>query len=661
MYGTVWLISHARRLETLRPPAPFGGGVDSAVYPAGGCLESTLRALRTCLPSRLTGEGQGERRARRNPSRIVEVLASLALTAVLALGATAAYARNVALLIGVGDYGDVRHNLQGPANDVAALRDVLVRRWGFDAVDVHTLVDAQATREGILAALRALPARTAPGDEVLIYFSGHGTSALDGSMEVPLPHGSGAFIPYGVDRSSHAALARGFIVGRTDLQPLLRALDQTGRRVWVISDSCYSGQQVRSLAPADDEALPTRYLPLLSTAGERQMLERNEARAAERPEIEPYPYRAIAFLAASAEGEVAKDIPHAFLRRLPTVDGRPHGAFTDALLRVLEGRLPADLNRDGRLELNEVHRAVAEFMAARAYGHTPQRLPSVGEDDFGLGVRAVLAARGMAASPPDAPPEPLRVALTPGVVPALRSALDAVPGLQAVTTGDADVVLHASKGGVALRTMGGDLLTELPPAAATGRPLRDNLRQLAWAHRLRQVAERHRRGPLAVEVNPPEFGGNFRVGAEIRFVVRPDREAWLLMLNVDSAGRVSVLYPFDRSELRPLQAGRARTIPGPEPVPGIKVKLPEGMDIQMVFAFDAEPPELRTLLSLSSRDPDDARLARLEPMLAAMAGRYTFARNVLRVSGAPRAARGAEQGPVGPGFLTAAVMMETQR
>jgi hypothetical protein len=192
--------------------------------------------------------------------------------------------------------------------------------------------------------------------------------------------------------------------------------------------------------------------------------------------------------------------------------------------------------------------------------------------------------------------------------------------------------------------MGDDLLAELPPAAAFGRPLRDSLRQLAWAHRLRQVAERHRRGALAVEVSPALYGGNFRIGAEIRFVVRPDREAWLLMLNVDSAGRVSVLYPFDRSELRPLQAGRARTIPGADPEPAIKVQPPEGMDIQMVFAFDAEPPELRSLLRLVSADPDDARLARLEPLLASMAGRYTFAQSVLRVSAAPRTAQGPDRG-----------------
>ena len=150
----------------------------------------------------------------------------------------AAQGRNIALLIGVGDYGHARLNLEGPVHDVPALRSVLQRRWGFAEADIVTLVDAQATREAVLRALRDLQWRSGPGDQVLIYFSGHGLSALQGAMEVPVPHGSGAFVPFGVNTQDPAALARGMIVGRTDLQPLLRELDRGGRRVWVVSDSC---------------------------------------------------------------------------------------------------------------------------------------------------------------------------------------------------------------------------------------------------------------------------------------------------------------------------------------------------------------------------------------------------------------------------------------
>jgi hypothetical protein len=121
--------------------------------------------------------------------------------------------------------------------------------------------------------------------------------------------------------------------------------------------------------------------------------------------------------------------------------------------------------------------------------------------------------------------------------------------------------------------------------------------------------------------------------------VRPDRPAWLLLLNVDAAGKVSVLYPYTRAELQPLSAVRARAIPGDSGNDRIQVQAPEGMDVQFAFAFDAEPPQLRDLMGLAGVTPGHARLALLEPMLESMSGRYTFAMSHLRVS-APRVAGG---------------------
>jgi hypothetical protein len=263
--------------------------------------------------------------------------ATLALALACTLSA-AAQARSLALLIGVANYGNAKWNLEGPVHDVNAMRDVLQRRWGFAPGDIRTLTDQQATRDGILAELKALQTRSAPGDDVFIYFSGHGTSALDGTLAVPVPHGSGAFVPFGIKAENQTLSLDQLIVGRTDLLPLLQALDDGGRRVWVVSDSCYSGNQTRSVHAEDSAPLPARAIPLLVNYSEAARLERDEARAAGRTAPPPYPYKNIGFLAASAEGEVAKDIRQADLRRYPTRSGKPQGAMTDALLRVLEAR-----------------------------------------------------------------------------------------------------------------------------------------------------------------------------------------------------------------------------------------------------------------------------------------------------------------------------------
>ncbi|MES2943036.1 MAG: caspase family protein, partial [Pseudomonadota bacterium] len=323
--------------------------------------------------------------------------------------------RRVALLVGVGEYMDTNiPQLEGPPHDVEAMRDVLVRRWGFLPKDIKTLVNREATRANILSELSALSRRSSAGDEVLVFFSGHGTSSLDALSGLPLPHGSGAFVPSDFKRVEGAS-SSGLIVGRTDLVPIYTALEAGGRRIWAISDSCYSGQQVRSVQLVKTATLPQRMIPLLAGKDAREQ-GADMALIAQAPKPEPYPYRATAYLSASAEGERAKDIPKSMLTMVPTFDGKPHGAMTDALLRVLEGQIPGDLDGDGMLTLNEVHRATSEFMDKRAYGHTPQRLPSVEEDGQGIGNRPVLGVRGVAAPPRPDSLQPLRVSL--GAVPA---------------------------------------------------------------------------------------------------------------------------------------------------------------------------------------------------------------------------------------------------
>lgn len=561
------------------------------------------------------------------PARALRLAAALLAVA----AATAVQARGLALIVGVSDYGSRSLNLHGPVNDAEAMRDVLVRRWGFAANDVRVLTDARATKAGILAELRALRERSSAGDDVVIYLSGHGTSALDGTARMPVPHGSGAFVPYGFDPSTPERLAATLLVGRTDLRPLLEALDQGGRNVWVINDSCYAGNSVRSLALPLPGELREKMIPLPDARSQRER-ERDEAMARNRPGLEPYPYKRIAYLSASAEGERARDIPRDALARYPTIDGKSHGAMTDALLRVLDGQLPADLNRDGLLDLNEVHRAVGSFMAQRVYGHTPQRLPAVAEDLGGLGARPVLKARGVAAQPAQAAPQPLLVRVDPALPSGVAAAVGAAPDVRLAAAGPADIHLLAKGDKLVLASMGGDLIAEA--ASADLSRIQAQVRQLAFAKRLRLLGERHQRGALAFELAPAEFGGNLRVGQLVHFVVRPDRPAWVVIANINADGKVSVLYPYRARELSPLQAGAARAIPGDSGPDRIKVEPPEGMDLQLAFAFDNKPEGIDKLLGVVDVEGGDGRLGILENMLAQQDGKFTFGHSALRVSAA---------------------------
>jgi hypothetical protein len=52
-------------------------------------------------------------------------------------------------------------------------------------------------------------------------------------------------------------------------------------------------------------------------------------------------------MVAASEDKTTADISGGTLQYFPTLDGKAHGAFSDAFLRVLTGDLPADLDGDG--------------------------------------------------------------------------------------------------------------------------------------------------------------------------------------------------------------------------------------------------------------------------------------------------------------------------
>ena len=91
-------------------------------------------------------------------------------------------ATNRALLVGIGQY-DTRQTgwsiIHGD-NDVALLQPLL-KKQGFN--DIVTLVNEQATKAMIVAALTSLANRCEPGDMVYFHFSGHGQPIRDDNRD----------------------------------------------------------------------------------------------------------------------------------------------------------------------------------------------------------------------------------------------------------------------------------------------------------------------------------------------------------------------------------------------------------------------------------------------------------------------------------------------
>lgn len=162
--------------------------------------------------------------------------------------------RQLALLVGVGAYKSPTVNkLLGPASDVAAMRELLVKRYGFPPENVCTLVDGAATTAAFRAAFeRALVARAAPNDVAVFYFSGHGSETADTNGD-----DSGD----GKDETLLFQDARANGVKDLvddDLNTMLARLHERTRNLVVILDSCNSGSATRD---AGDPTVKTKSQP----------------------------------------------------------------------------------------------------------------------------------------------------------------------------------------------------------------------------------------------------------------------------------------------------------------------------------------------------------------------------------------------------------------
>jgi hypothetical protein len=323
-------------------------------------------------------------------SFVRRMLPALLGAVVLLASQTDARAERHALLVGVSRYavfaGDERLQLAGPANDVQLMRTMLERR-GFTAPAVRVLADGVPgatlpTRAAILDALDGLAARVAAGDQVFLYFAGHGAqmpadpqtaqgrAENDGLHEIFLPADTGRWNP--ATRRVDRAIADYELVERLD------ALTGRGAFVFAVFDTCHSATSLRAVSGSS-----TRWRRVEPEA----LGIPGTARATSRPSS-PVPGLAraaepkagaggfVAFYAAQTT-ELTPEMP------LPRgMHGTVHGLFTYTLAEALASAPAA------------THRQLAQFVLAR---YAAQNLSTPTPLISGTGLDAPLF--GAAAAP----------------------------------------------------------------------------------------------------------------------------------------------------------------------------------------------------------------------------------------------------------------------
>lgn len=550
----------------------------------------------------------------------------LALFLVLLVGVAAPPAEAVkrALLVGVGNYADSRvPDLQGPPHDVAALLSALVQHGGFNAENITLLLDSAATKWRILQELRRMGEASQAGDFLLVYLSGHGTSAFNPALMLPLPHHTGAFVPVDFAASgSPAQQLNSLIRGDFDLRPLLQAIDDKEVRGLILIDSCYA--QYSSRAAHAPRSTVYRTLPTGLTAGLEDIAFDADDFAPEAAQI--YPYRHLATLSASSKKEKAVDETDP--RR--TLDGKPHGAFTDSLLRTLGRMGGADVDHDGTVSNRELFAAVRARMSAAGYPHSPQMLPLGSEDpdiDSLLDQAAFSGPRQTDAGPQPDGVEPLRVDVR-GTLPQVSSTVRRSDGM---VLADQAPDLHVVQADSVIRllTAGGDLVFAGDNEAAVIPALRQQL----WVHQLLRRPNAAQRFQIDVRMDG-YCGETFETGDVLGFSTRMDETAYLLLVDAAPDGTLRVLYPYHQGELAAVQGDR------PVYVGNIHVGPPFGIDYVAAAGFiDAPPLYGPRLLNGAAFVPGDAGHRQLRTLLQAAAD-PGLARQVVRVVTVPRRSPG---------------------
>ncbi len=524
-----------------------------------------------------------------------------------ALAVIEANAANHALLIGIGQYET--RILEGPPHDVAALKFLLTSRYDYQTENIRTLVNQEAGKARILSEIKQLADRSRPGDRVFIYYSGHGTSRRDDLMALPLPHASGALVPadFSADPDQSVAdMMAQLIVGRRDLRPVLEQLDRD-RQVLLIFDTCFSGNTVRD-AGAKRAPTPGRYLQLVS----RSVFDEEYAIGSFEDNLirnEPYPYENTFYIAASSENEIAKDIQEDLLYLYPTIDGKPHGALTDALLRVLSGHVSVDSDNDGEWSQMEMYTAIRTLVQER-FRQTPQALPRHGGKAADLHARAFflrtagrLAQDERTAAKAQAT---LRIRIANGLS-VLEPHLSAIDGVQVV---DAEADLTITRDGDAVVLARPGMLPLCRFTSFDVRQVLDRIRRHLRIQPLVNLVYPHQQFNVELELRGPHPQSIIRENESLGFEIRAEKPAYLLLIDVDPAGAVHVLYPSNVSELKRVAPREKRVL-----TEGFRAQWPFGTETVKLFAFTDMPKMMERLIGKEDISPESALFYDLERLV----------------------------------------------
>ncbi len=272
-----------------------------------------------------------------------------------------------AVCIGINNYPGSINDLQGcvnDANDWAAL----LQGFGFD---VSLMLDSQATRQNVKAALDGLVTSAGAGDVIVLTYSGHGTQSFDLNSDE-------------ADSYDEAISVYDGNIVDDDLRTIINKINRQASLI-VISDSCFSGTVTRlSAVRARPRFMPPVNAPARNVVSQRLLLPE-----ANMPEI---------LISGCTDSEYSYDAEF---------NGRPNGAMSAYAIQVIK--------QNPQQTYAEFHDRLLTFLPSSDYPQTPQLEGNAAHKNTQLFEPFAVAPE------PEPTPEPVPQPDSPGCVPgALR-------------------------------------------------------------------------------------------------------------------------------------------------------------------------------------------------------------------------------------------------
>jgi Caspase domain len=227
--------------------------------------------------------------------------------------------RRHALVIGIDEYPGFgpEDQLAGAVRDALIMEEVLVSRHGFASGDVLRRLGAEATRRALLDSLESIRGRVGSGDQVVFFFSGHGSQVTDRERD----EGDGldeTLVPFDSGRED----SENRDVTDDEINYWAAGILEKTPHLTLIFDCCHSatlhrpGWRVRSVPPdlRPIEALPPSPIPVL-----------RDVETGPRPLL----------LSACRDDERAYELP-------PSIAGDDRGAFSLHLIEALRDASPRE-------------------------------------------------------------------------------------------------------------------------------------------------------------------------------------------------------------------------------------------------------------------------------------------------------------------------------